>query len=457
MIEQFNLIINPPWVDSDGDGIPDVVEGTDDPDGDGIPNYIDDDSDSDGIPDIEEGTSDPDGDGIPNYLDNDSDGDGIPDAEEGTGDSDNDGVPDYLDSDIPLTITAISPAQVNGLAVNTLTITGTGYLSPTQIKAGSVTLISSTFVTGQVVRGVLPAGGLPSGLYDIMVIRSDGASFTKPYALVVGILPSVKITAVSPTEMSTGPATLTISGSSFFPVTQIWLGNQLLTNTVYINSQTMQVIVPAGIAPGMYDVSVSNPDGQSDLLPDAFTVRGSQQLVFLPLIIKDGQGDADLIVQSMSATPGGVQVVIKNIGPGSVTTEQEFWVDVYINPNKAPTSVNEIWEKISSQGMVWGVTASALPLEPGETLTLTSGDQYYWPSLSHFNVPIPAGALIYTQVDSAHSDTDYGGVMETHEKISGYYNNISGPLITTTDLSLSETQLTADRHAEGGNKLPPRP
>lgn len=456
-IEQFNLIINLPWVDSDGDGIPDVVEGTDDPDGDGIPNYIDDDSDSDGIPDIEEGTSDPDGDGIPNYLDNDSDGDGIPDAEEGTGDSDNDGVPDYLDSDIPLTITAISPAQVNGLAANTLTITGTGYLSPTQIKAGSVTLISPTFVTGQVVRGVLPVGGLPSGLYDITVIRSDGASFTKPYALVVGILPSVKITAVSPTEMSTGPATLTISGSSFFPVTQIWLGNQLLTNTVYINSQTMQVIVPVGIAPGTYDVSVSNPDGQSDLLPDAFTVRGSQQLVFLPLIIKDGQGDADLIVQSMSATPGGVQVVIKNIGPGSVTTEQEFWVDVYINPNKAPTSVNEIWEKISSQGMVWGVTASALPLEPGETLTLTSGDQHYWPSLSHFNVPIPAGALIYAQVDSAHSDTDYGGVMETHEKISGYYNNISGPLITTTDLSLSEAQLTADRHAEAGNKLPPRP
>ena len=37
--------------DSDGDGIPDSVEGTDDVDGDGIPNYLDLDSDDDGVPD----------------------------------------------------------------------------------------------------------------------------------------------------------------------------------------------------------------------------------------------------------------------------------------------------------------------------------------------------------------------------------------------------------------------
>lgn len=37
--------------DTDGDGIPDDVEGTDDLDGDGIPNYLDLDSDGDGVPD----------------------------------------------------------------------------------------------------------------------------------------------------------------------------------------------------------------------------------------------------------------------------------------------------------------------------------------------------------------------------------------------------------------------
>lgn len=44
-----------PWIDDDGDddgdGIPNIIEGTDDIDGDGIPNYLDLDSDGDGISD----------------------------------------------------------------------------------------------------------------------------------------------------------------------------------------------------------------------------------------------------------------------------------------------------------------------------------------------------------------------------------------------------------------------
>jgi hypothetical protein len=98
-----------PWVpepgatlnerDSDGDGIPDRVEGTDDADGDGFPNYLDLDSDGDGIPDAIEGVVDTDFDGIPDFLDLDSDGDGIPDAIEGAVDADGDGVLNFRDID----------------------------------------------------------------------------------------------------------------------------------------------------------------------------------------------------------------------------------------------------------------------------------------------------------------------------------------------------------------------
>jgi hypothetical protein len=72
----------PMAVDTDGDMIPDDIEGTGDTDQDGTPNNEDTDSDGDTIPDAEEGTADPDHDGIPNYLDRDSDSDGITDAEE---------------------------------------------------------------------------------------------------------------------------------------------------------------------------------------------------------------------------------------------------------------------------------------------------------------------------------------------------------------------------------------
>lgn len=86
--------------DTDGDGIPDAVEGESDSDGDGIPDNRDSDSDNDGIPDSEEGAADSDNDGIPDYLDPDSDNDGLSDEQEGTGDSDGDGIPDRLDSSL---------------------------------------------------------------------------------------------------------------------------------------------------------------------------------------------------------------------------------------------------------------------------------------------------------------------------------------------------------------------
>jgi hypothetical protein len=88
-----------PHTDTDGDGVPDCVEGLSDVDDDGIAACLDDDSDGDGIPDEVEGSGDADGDGIPDALDADSDDDGIPDIVEGDGDEDEDGIPNYLDLD----------------------------------------------------------------------------------------------------------------------------------------------------------------------------------------------------------------------------------------------------------------------------------------------------------------------------------------------------------------------
>jgi hypothetical protein len=109
--------------DSDGDGIPDLIEcpsgppydaatcGGDDTDGDSTPDYQDLDSDQDGIPDSVEAGGDPedpadtDNDGTADFRDRDADGDGIPDSLEAGDDpnnplnTDGDANPDYLDLD----------------------------------------------------------------------------------------------------------------------------------------------------------------------------------------------------------------------------------------------------------------------------------------------------------------------------------------------------------------------
>ncbi len=85
--------------DSDGDGLDDSEEWLEDLDGDGWANFCDEDSDGDGLEDVYEGEEDSDGDGIPNYEDTDSDGDGTPDEEELLYDDDCDGVGNAYDAD----------------------------------------------------------------------------------------------------------------------------------------------------------------------------------------------------------------------------------------------------------------------------------------------------------------------------------------------------------------------
>lgn len=105
-------VINMLDLDSDNDGIPDVVEaGGTDVDGDGkLDNFID--TDGDGLHDVVDGNTggsynsgiglglkDTDGDGVPNQFDLDSDNDGIPDVREvGGTDANNDGrIDEFVD------------------------------------------------------------------------------------------------------------------------------------------------------------------------------------------------------------------------------------------------------------------------------------------------------------------------------------------------------------------------
>jgi hypothetical protein len=153
---------------------------------------------------------------------------------------------------------------------------------------------------------------------------------------------------------------------------------------------------------------------------------------YLPLVAKDHLVAPDLVVQSLAATDDNVTVTILNQGNAPVT--DEFWLDIYINPNPAPTAVNQIWPDLAGQGLVWGITASALPLAPGGVFTLTVGDAYYWSEYSQVDWPLPVDTPVYAQVDSAGDDAIYGAVLEDHEIRGGTYNNI-GSTVSTAGLA----------------------
>lgn len=167
--------------------------------------------------------------------------------------------------------------------------------------------------------------------------------------------------------------------------------------------------------------------GGSDSATVHLTVTAKHHMMYLPMVT--GNPFPDLIVDRISASGDSITVVVKNVGNAAVAVDEEFWVDVYIDPDPIPSEVNQRWETLGDEGLRWGVTAPALPLGPGDEIVLTIGDQYYWPSYSTFGGSLPAGTAVYAQVDSLNADADYGGVLEIHEgwwPYPGAYNNIEG-------------------------------
>ena len=186
------------------------------------------------------------------------------------------------------------------------------------------------------------------------------------------------------------------------------------------------------------------------------TVGGPQSQLFLPLIVNQASGNnaPDLVVTDISVSSSNIEVTIQNQGSAVVPVGSEFWVDVYFDPDPPPTAVNDIWQALSTEGVAWGVVSPALPLGVGESLTLSLNDSYFQASESNFSGVVAVGTAVYAQVDSANTNTNYGAVLESHEINGGSYNNILGPIISTTTLNVSREN--SDLSQYQGNNLPPR-
>jgi uncharacterized repeat protein (TIGR01451 family) len=178
---------------------------------------------------------------------------------------------------------------------------------------------------------------------------------------------------------------------------------------------------------------------------------------YLPLVMRAYVIAPDLVVERIIATENDIQVVIKN--QGNETVVDNFWVDVYIDPDPAPTHVNQLWSDLAAQGLVWGVSAD---LAPGEILTLTVDGDYYNSTYSNVTWPLTTGTEVYAQVDSYSSDNTYGNIREIDEIRREPYNNI-GHVAVPAGSSSANANSTPELSIASGHsltpsaKLPPRP
>lgn len=269
------------------------------------------------------------------------------------------------------------------------------------------------------------------------VSQNEGDSGTSSFVFSVTLSAAVD-TAVA-LDYATADDTATTADGDYTPVSGAlsFSGAAGETQTVAVDVHGDATVEPdetfhvdlSNVSAAGRDVTLADGRGTGTILND----DGITALAYLPVVQAPAPVYPDLVVDELS---GGdeIRVVIRNQGAALVA--DAFWVDLYVDPDRPPAAVNETWTTVGDYGAVWGVGADALPLLPGEALTLTLGDAYYEPALSLLPATIASGTPLYAQVDSANAETDYGAVLETHEAAGAPYNNIAGPVTMSVSVAV---------------------
>ncbi len=91
---------------------------------------------------------------------------------------------------------------------------------------------------------------------------------------------SLSVAAI--TELGSLPVTVTLAGENFIATPTVRLGSVVMDEVTWLDAQTLQVGLPGGLAPGMYDVWVENPGGAAAVLPGGLRLG---YFLYLPGVI----------------------------------------------------------------------------------------------------------------------------------------------------------------------------
>ncbi|MGD8398705.1 MAG: PKD domain-containing protein, partial [Anaerolineae bacterium] len=312
------------------------------------------------------------------------------------------------------------------------------------------------------------------GLLTFTLTVTDSGGLTDSDTTLVVMSNVVPLADAGPDQTVDPGDTVTLDGSASSdangdPLTYGWIqaSGQPISFTEDISITTFTA--PPSSGPLTFTLTVTDTGGLTDTDTTVITVAKTRR--YLPVILKGYPPIVpapDLVVTTATVHSNDVQVVIENQGDAPVLPDTPFWIDVYVAPDPAPTGVNQPWNALCEQGLVWGIPAEALPLDAGEAMTLTystdpgAPNLYYWDELSNFPGSLADRTPVYVQVDSWHPGTTYGAVLEGHELVGSPYNNIVGPVYATAGsggMGAGQTGTQAPgRHLPASpDGLPPRP
>ncbi|HPC17179.1 MAG TPA: carboxypeptidase regulatory-like domain-containing protein [Candidatus Hydrogenedentes bacterium] len=153
---------------------------------------------------------------------------------------------------------------VNGAVVS---LTGPQGGAAPQSYALTTVVVGSEMATATV-------GNLPVGRYNVKIKNPDDLESSEPVTYDVTQEPAPDITGILPNSgLDTEETPISISGTNFKTGATVTIDDTVpLTDVTVVSSTLIRGKVPAGLAPGYRNVTVTNPDSQYDRLILGFLV-----------------------------------------------------------------------------------------------------------------------------------------------------------------------------------------
>jgi hypothetical protein len=176
--------------------------------------------------------------------------------------------------------------------------------------------------------------------------------------------PAPTITAVWPLSATNrATTTLNVMGTGFVTATSIRLGQSMTLPTTFVSTSSLRGLLAPGLSPGVYDVSVINPDGQSGTLSSAFTLTLPPPRVD-SITPDSGVQSSDVEITDLAGADfeSGATVRLSKFGQADVNA-----TDVDVVSNAKITCVLDLAEAVSG---AWDVVVTN---PDGQSGTLPDG------------------------------------------------------------------------------------
>jgi hypothetical protein len=165
-------------------------------------------------------------------------------------------------------IASITPNFGSPSGGTNVSLTGTGFQSGARVVFGGVDATNVNVVGGGQITCSTPAHAAGAVTVEVRNPRNGGSTSMSNGFNYEGL----SLTSISPTSGTIrGGTTVTLVGAQFQSSTVVKFNGVQATSTVFISSTQMQAVTPAVASASAVPVQVSNPDGQTSSLTNAFT------------------------------------------------------------------------------------------------------------------------------------------------------------------------------------------